>query len=70
MAGLLQDGDGNVSSKRAESFIALGAALLIAGVATVMHDTSMAPSALVGGFLAYSAAMQGISMSSERNMVK
>ena len=68
MAGLLQDSDGNASSKRTESFVALGAALLIAGVATVMRDTSMAPAALVGAFLGYSAALQGVSAYSERNM--
>jgi hypothetical protein len=66
-AGYAQDGNGNDSSKRLESFIGLAAAILCAGVGYAIKETALTP-VLVGAFLGYSMAMQGVSAISERGM--
>ena len=68
-AGFLQDGQGNGSSKRLESFIALGIAAVVAVLGVILvpgHLVEVA--AVAGAFLTYSLAMQGVSAASERNM--
>jgi hypothetical protein len=67
--GAIHDGDGNVSSKRLESFIGLAAAILCAGVGYAIKETVLTP-VLVGAFLGYSMSMQGVSAYAERNMMR
>ena len=67
--GAIHDGEGNVSSKRLESFIGLAAAILCAGVGYAIREHDLTP-VLVGSFLGYSMSMQGVSAYSERNMVR
>lgn len=68
-AGFLQDGQGNGSSKRLESILGFGAAVLVAVLGIIFAPGHLLEVAgVTGAFLTYSATMQGISASSERGM--
>ena len=71
--GLMQDPSGAFSSKRFSSLLSLGfAALIVIGViianALNLNISHIPVSELVVAFLTYSAAMQGVSAFSEKNL--
>ena len=68
-AGFLQDGNGNNSSKRLESFLGFGVAAAVAILGVIFVPTHLVEvGAVAGAFLTYSLAMQGVSASSEKNL--
>ena len=65
MKGFL-DGEGEHSSKRLQSIIALGLAGVTAVIALVFKFDGYLAGGMVGSFLLYSAAMQGVSYLAEK----
>jgi hypothetical protein len=62
--GYTKTDEGDGSSKRLESFIGLGAAIVIAGIGLAMGEKTITP-ILCGAFLTYSLTMQGVSAKAE-----
>lgn len=57
---LLQDSDGNTSSKRVAGFIAFGAAVALAVVALMWADNADVAKDLVNSFLFFSGGLLGV----------